>query len=203
MKKTQSYQTQSQNLSASVKASIFANLTGPDRGVLVLGILFLIVFLSSLSFLSISNNMLACIGVYVGLGGLVILLIYWLIISRSYHFDTPLSSISIRNDTISIETPVRDTKNLILLMREAIQNRKPLPPPEGKILDGLPSVADSIKKYSEEEKNLVHQEMRTTHEKQEQEFLLKIEDIQKKILKIELTGGDAEQIVQRQDDIPK
>lgn len=202
MENTQSHQGQVQNLSASATANIFANLTGPDRGVLVLGILFLIVFIASLGFLSVSSNVLGSIGACVGLGGLIILLIYWIIISKSYHFDTPLSSLSIAKDTIHIETPVRDPKHLILLMRETIQNRKPLPPPNGKILDGLPSQSDSIEQYSEDEKIKVLQEMKKAHQEQEHDFLQKMKDIENELLDVKLIE-DTESMTQGQDDISK
>ena len=151
-------------------AKIRAVLRGPERGILVLGILFLLVFLFSISIDAWSPGLLTKVGGYVGLVALITLLVYWFFGGKGSEApEMAMTTISATPQELSISTPSRDPLQLLRLITEIIHNRQPLPAPHGSVKDRTPESAAALEEYSAKEREQVlerfNQELES-HDKQ-------------------------------------
>lgn len=169
------------SLQAGITAKIEALLRGPERGILILGTLFLIIFLSSLIAETSKSTIFAEIGIITGLGGLVSILIYWLFWGHSYQTEGPLTTIVASGKELSITAPTYGQKELISLLREVIQNRQSLPPPYGAVTNGKPQEQEGLSKYSEEKKDQISKEFYEKIKQHDQQVFSQLKEIEGKL----------------------
>jgi len=141
-------------LQASAKADISAVLKGPERGLLVLGVIFLLVFALSLT---AGGTLLGYAGGGVSLLGLVALLARWLMSARdAYSHDQPLTTI--QTPSVTVTAQVSDPSERLTMLREVLQNRGPIPEPHGAVV-GNASDPGALRAYTPAEKDTVVNEL--------------------------------------------
>ncbi len=162
---------------ASVTAQIDAALRGTERGLLVLGVLFLLLFLGSLSSMLLQPTWAGYAGAGTGLLGLSCLLIqWWRMGERAYHHDAPSTSLAVSNELVRITTPLITLQEKVTLVREIIHNRKPLPPPHGAAEGREPRDADKLRAYSNDERKRIAQELQEGLKRHDAQL---VQDLQK------------------------
>lgn len=151
---------QSRGLEARLIATVQAILGGPERGLFVLGLLFVVVFAFSLW--NVAAIPAAIYGVWVGLGGLVALFLTWLFNPRRFgQSHVPITYAQNQHGTVSVATEGTPDRAFEFLarVREAAQNIKPLPNPHGKV-EGDPRDTRNLRTYSPAEQEEVGRTLR-------------------------------------------
>jgi len=165
---------------AGVTAKIRAVLQGPERGILVLGILFLLVFLFSISIDAVNPGLLTKVGGYVGLGALIALLMYWFFGGKGSEApEMAMTTVSATPQEWSVSTPSRDSHQVLTLIREMLHNRQPLPAPHGSVKDRTPETAAALKEYSEEEREQVLESLNQELESHDKQVMDQIRETEK------------------------
>jgi hypothetical protein len=144
----------SASFKGEAKATMLAKLQLPERGVLVLGVFFVIVFGLSLWSFSVrpSSEARVCMGV--ALMALIVLGGFWFSLSRSTP-DPQLSPTIVQSATtgVAVTTPVVKTPEQLLgLIREVVRPNKVPPRPYGYVdADKPPTDAGALHIYTPEE----------------------------------------------------
>ena len=137
----------------AAKADISAALKGPERGQLVLGVLFVLVFALSPT---AGGTLLGCAGGGVSLLGLVVLLIRWVLTPNAYAHDQPLTTILTPEVTVSAQ--VSNAAERLNLLKEILHNRGPIPEPHG-IVTGGAHEPGALRAYTPTERGKVVQKL--------------------------------------------
>lgn len=170
------------SLQARATARIEAILRGPERGMLILGILFLIVFLSSLSFVSWLPTPWAKFGMVIGLVGLLVLLCKWCQHRPdSYPIEGPPLIFNASEKGVTASVPVRDPAQMMALVREALQNRQPPVAPHGAVDKGRPETPDALREYSIEERERLLHELHEGVTRHDQDLINQLREIEKRL----------------------
>lgn len=155
----------------SVKAKVDAPLRGSERGLLVLGMLFLLLFLGSLSTIAMVKPTLpGYAGTGIGLLGLVGLLIqWWRMGERAYQHDAASTNLIVSEQSVQIVTPLLTLQEKVTLVREIIHNRKRLPAPHGK--------SDNLQVYSDDERRRIVEEIQEGLKQHDAQILRNLQKI--------------------------
>lgn len=147
--------------SARINAQVEAKLRGPERGMLVAATFAFLFFVSSLIALSINASLWpAYFSLFGGLLAGGFLLRYWLKQPKHQPYEGPLTEVVASAEGITISAPARSPEEIIALVREAIQSRKPLPPPHGAVTNENPAQTDNLREYSAEERKQVLEDLK-------------------------------------------
>ena len=151
-------------------AKIRAVLQGPERGILVFGTFFFLLFLSSSFIDAWSSGLLTKVGGYVGLSGLIALLVYWFFGGKGSEApEMAMTTISATPDELLVSTPSSDPVQVFKVMREVIDNRQALPAPHGSVKGRTPEKTGALEAYSGKEREQVLEKLNKeleSHDKQ-------------------------------------
>jgi hypothetical protein len=164
-------------IAARVTATVHAPLGSPERGLLVVGILFAGIFVSSLW--RVDKSPWAILGIVGGFVGLAAILIVWLRDGRRFgQVGVPLA-LSQTGQVTTFTTEVEPSRTIEVLaaIREFVQNRQPLPDPHGKV-EGDPANQKSLSPYTDTERGDVGKELRADAEGHSKKVITEIEKAQ-------------------------
>ena len=164
--------------SLTARADVSAKLSRPERGILVLGIIFLIIVLAGLGANAIRESLIGEVCVGVGLFALLALLVCWFVLARNPPDpDLPPTTVSLTSQagqSLALSTP-RDIGAILQIIREVLHQRADLPPPHGSIPpNASPAEVERLKRYTPEECVRAAEEIQASVAAQESEAVPRI-----------------------------
>ncbi len=182
-----------------VQASAFfhAALRGVERGAMGFAILFVLLFLGSLSVSLVESSIWTQLGCGVGLAGLLGTLVTWVVSIRSQESELPATTVSMNEQGLFVNAPVRDPMKLIAELRTQIHGRDTLPPPHGSV-DARGDGVDSweVRKYSEQERKQVMGKIRSSVAAHDDRVLNQLAAIEQKLAKLPHIDEDPDYLEQ-------
>lgn len=158
-------------LRAGVFAKILAELRGPEAGGFGIAVVSAVILVISILCATFKRTPEATLGAGLGSIGLVLSIAY-LYFAKTRWGKTPtgtsLAVTEADGRTISIRTP--SSADAAILLREALQGRKPLPAPFGEVT-GDPADPNALRPYSPEEGAASAAETRRQIEESERRFV--------------------------------
>jgi hypothetical protein len=84
-----------------------------------------------------------------------------------------------------LQTPIHDFSQKIILLREIVQNRNPIPIPHGAVTTGRPQDQESLHEYSDEERSKEMQNLRDELIKHDKKIINELREVEEKIIELE------------------
>ena len=164
---------------ARISTIIGAVLRGPEKGILVLGIIFLSLTVASFVFEGSRPSPLGKAGVAVGLLGLLALLYgWWRLAESSGSSEGPTTTISVSDKDATIIAPVRAPEESIHLLREMIQHRRPPTEPYGEVTGAGPSDSGGLRVLSSEERRRAVEDLAKEIDRRDKDLLSELKRIE-------------------------
>jgi|SRR2546426_6454125 len=170
-----------QPITARVTATLHAPLGGPERGLLVVGILFAAVFVSSLW--RVDKSAWAIVGIVGGFLGLAAILFVWLRDGRRFgQVGVPFALAQTgQGTTVTTEVEPSRAIEALTAIREIVQNRQPLPDPHGKV-EGDPANEQALSPYTDAERGDVGKALRVDAEGHSRKVIRDVEEAQRALM---------------------
>lgn len=172
--------TVAQNPQVSVGAHASADVGGVihsfEQSQIILCVTFLILFLASIGLKVLLTSVWTDIGAGIGLLGLLFVLIFWLAKGKPTADQDKPASVSVTDGNKTISARNIDPKEAVFALREVIQNRRILPPPDGEVIsiDGENPI--QVRSYSDEEKQSFNKRFLSDIREHDANLLAQLED---------------------------
>ncbi len=176
--------SENNSIRAQVSAHFQAALRGVERGAIGFATVSIILFFGSLSISIFESSLWTNLGCAIGLIGLIITPIIWIRSLGSQETELPSTTLSITDQELYLNAPIRNPEIFITELRTLIQGRKPLPPPHGAV-DVQGESADSwdVRKYTDQEQQDVTAEIQNSVAVHDDRIMKKLNSIEKKLTK--------------------
>ncbi len=167
-------------LQARLTAKISAPLRSPERGLLVLGGILAAIF--GFSLWRVNVTLWAIAGIIVGLGGLVTLLVAWLLDSRRFGIVGVPVVVAETEQGVTLTTEMEPSRALaaIAVLRDVVQNRQALPNPHGSVT-GEPADQHLLRPYSELEREETGRRLRSDADQHGRSVVNQIAEAQREL----------------------
>jgi hypothetical protein len=142
-------------LSAELIAKINSVLRGADRAAFVWGLIFVSVFAISAVFYARTLSLVFAAGILISLISLVALMVVQLVLHRNVvDAEAPRMSVTLRGTTeVEVRAPIRADSDVLSILREVLQGRRPLPDPHGSVRPGAsPARIEMLHQYTPQER---------------------------------------------------
>lgn len=162
---------------AGVQARVQGILHSFEQNQIAFSVSFLVLFFGSLSLKALVDTAWTDAGAAIGACGLALQFVAWLFRGRATEDQRGAASVAVASPGRVIYARDIDPRELMLAMREVIQERKPLPPPEGAYAPAEAGRAEENRRYTSEEQNRITRQIADDLRAHDEQVLARLEEL--------------------------
>lgn len=167
------------SLSATARAAaqVGGIIRSFEQSQVIFCVTFLILFLASIGLKAITETVWTDIGAGIGLLGLMLPLLWWLLRGKPTKDQNRPASVTVIDGDKMISARDIDSKEAVLEFRNLIQNRQILPPPHGEVIATTGTQPTEVRIYTEEERRRISEQLAAGMREHDQKLLAQLEEL--------------------------